>query len=275
LVESITKNNVDNIKTYISVPAQDLFLFKNALAPFDVNVITDQEIISANSKIDLKHFENTPGNLQQQIVKSEFWRLNLSKSYVCLDSDAKFIKPFYRSDFIYKDDLPYTIMDEGQEFLEFVLTSPKRKIFDDFHKGGKIYQEIFNRPGKTYSFGPMPVIWHREVWQSLEINYLDKRGINFHQAIMEFPSEIPWYGEALLAYQAIPLIPSQPLFKVYHYAHQYDADVRKGWTEKLLSKIYLGVIYQSSWQREQDWPHELGSTGSKLVRRLKRLLHRT
>jgi len=274
LLTSVQKYNMDRIKAYISVPRVEFKLFETALKEFDVCILTDQEILAANPHLILEDIEKSSGQLQQQVVKAEFWRLNFSKSYVCLDSDAKFIKPFYKTDFLYKDDLPYTVMDEAQEFLEFILTTPKKKIYDDFFYGGKLYQNIFGRLGKVYSFGPMPVIWHRNVWESLERNYLNKNNINIYQAFIKYPSEIPWYGEALLAYEAIPLLPCQPLFKVYHYANQYDSDARKGWTEKLLAKIYLGVIYQSSWQRDLDWPQEGGSRTSKAVRRLKRYLGR-
>jgi hypothetical protein len=265
---------MDRIKAYISVPRVEFKLFETALKEFDVCILTDQEILAANPHLILEDIDKSSGQLQQQVVKAEFWRLNFSKSYVCLDSDAKFIKPFYKTDFLYKDDLPYTVMDEAQEFLEFILTTPKKKIYDDFFYGGKLYQNIFGRLGKVYSFGPMPVIWHRNVWESLERNYLNNNNINIYQAFLNYPSEIPWYGEALLAYEAIPLRPCQPLFKVYHYANQYDADYQRGWTEKLLAKIYMGVIYQSSWERNLDWPKEGGSVGSKAVRRLKRYLGR-
>lgn len=274
LLESIAIYNIDKIKTYLSVPEKELNQFEAALQKFNVKIVTDQSIFKKNPKIELIDIERSPGTIQQQVVKAEFWRLGYSATYVCMDSDAKFIKPFHTTDFLYKENLPYTVMDEAQEFLEFILTTPKQKIYNDFHRGGAVYQKIFGRKGRVYSFGPMPVIWHRAVWESLESNYLDRNDINIYQAISKCPSEIPWYGEALLAYEAIPLRPCQPLFKVYHYANQYDLDFKNGWTEDLLSKIYLGVIYQSSWQRELDWPKEAGSLGSRMIRRLKRYLGR-
>lgn len=81
-------------------------------------------------------------------------------------------------------------------------------------------------------------------------------------AILLAPLESRWYGEALLRYQAIPLMPCQPLFKVYHYAWQLD-------------QLYSGVIYQSAWEREMDWPREGGNWSSRLARRLRRRLGRS
>jgi len=78
----------------------------------------------------------------------------------------------------------------------------------------------------------------------------------------------------LLAYRAVPLLPCQALFKVYHYAWQFDQDRRTGVRTEQLADLYCGVIYQSAWEREMDWPAEGGSTMSRLGRRLRRRLGR-
>jgi hypothetical protein len=88
------------------------------------------------------------------------------------------------------------------------------------------------------------------------------------------PVDLNWYGEALLKYKAIPLLPCQPLFKVYHYAWQLDDDTRANIGHVELSKIYSGVIYQSAWDRKMDWPSEGGALPSRIARRLRRLLRR-
>ena len=94
--------------------------------------------------------------------------------------------------------------------------------------------------------------------------------MNLVDAIVQAPIESRWYGEALLAYQAVPLLPCQALFKVYHYAWQFDRDQRLGITEGKLAKQYCGVIYQSAWERNLDWPKEGGDWLSRLGRRLRR-----
>ena len=93
-------------------------------------------------------------------------------------------------------------------------------------------------------------------------------------AILLAPLESRWYGEALLRYQAIPLMPCQPLFKVYHYAWQLAQDRRANIGPDQLAQLYSGVIYQSAWEREMDWPREGGSWSSQLARRLRRRLGR-
>jgi hypothetical protein len=78
----------------------------------------------------------------------------------------------------------------------------------------------------------------------------------------------------LLKYKAVDLIPAETFFKVYHYAWQLDMDRRKGLDLMQLSQLYRGVIYQSSWERDMDWPHEGGSWLSRKARVMRRALRR-
>jgi hypothetical protein len=89
------------------------------------------------------------------------------------------------------------------------------------------------------------------------------------------PIESRWYGEALLNFKAVPLLPCQAIFKVYHYAWQLNQDQKKfGVTPEKLAQIYCGIIYQSAWEREMDWPEEGGGFWSRTGRRIRRKLGR-
>jgi hypothetical protein len=275
LAQSIDKFNLDNIPFYVSVPACDIELFTEYLKGCSVKIIEDESIIKSNPKIALDKVQALHGGTSQQIIKSEFWRLGLSESYVCLDSDSMFIRPFGIKDFLIDDKNPYTVLDEAHEILDAALTTRNQRVLDNFFRECKQFQMIFGRSGRNYSFGPNPPIWSRRVWQSLDVEYLTPNGMSFYDAIMKAPLDLNWYGEALLRYKAIPLNPCQPLFKVYHYAWQLDRDVRKKIRHEDLAQIYAGVIYQSAWDREMDWPRENGSFLSKVARRLRRKLGRS
>ena len=210
-----------------------------------------------------------PGGLTQQIVKSEFWRLGICTVYLCLDSDALFIRPFGVNDFIAPSGIPYTVIDEGHESLEGAIRHKKYRVVQAYEKEADTFQHLFDRTSRRYSFGPFPVIWHRAVWESLDTNYLRPRGISLAEAIGQAPIESRWYGEALLAYGAVPLLPCQPLFKVYHYAWQHDRDRRERMGTDELKTLYLGVIFQSAWERNMDWPREGGGFLSKFGRRMR------
>lgn len=273
LAESVQQYNRDGLSFHVSVPTGDYALFVQHLGAMPVILHTDEDIL-AQAGLAQERVLRMPGNLLQQVVKSSFWKLGISTSYVCLDSDSFFIRPFGRSDFLTSLGVPYTMLDEGHDLLEEALRLRRPRIADDFDREARQVQALFERAGKTYSFGPFPLVWHRAVWESLETHYLQPRGMNLADAIAQSPIESRWYGEALLRYQAIPLMPTQALFKVYHYAWQYDQDRRRGMGQKDLSRMYCGVIHQSAWERELDWPREGGNWMSRTGRWLRRRLGR-
>jgi len=166
------------------------------------------------------------------------------------------------------------MLDEAHDLLEDALRQKRQRVVDAFQREADLVQQLFGRLGRRYSFGPFPLVWHRDVWQSLDERYLQPKGMSFADAIAQAPIESRWYGEALLAYQAVPLLPCQALFKVYHYAWQLDQDRRRGIDASQLSQFYCGVIYQSAWERDLDWPREGGNLLSRIGRRLRRRLGR-
>lgn len=270
LAQTIHQYNTDRLPFYISVPRQELALFREHLQGLDVTLLADEEILQANPRIAPQMVLNMPGNVSQQIVKSEFWRLGLSDAYLCLDSDSLFIRPFSSSEFMTAEGTPYTVMTEAHDLLFEALSREKDTLIENFQREAHAVQTLFERYGRAYSFGPMPMVWHRVVWESLEHEYLTPRGMSFADAIRLAPLESRWYGEALLKYKAVPLLPCEPFFKVYHYAWQLDQDRRNQVDLQQLARLYSGVIYQSSWEREMDWPQEGGSALSWLARRLRR-----
>jgi hypothetical protein len=274
LAESIRQFNAEGLPFYVSAPQTELPLFREHLAPLGVEVLADEDILRASPRIDVEQLRAMPGSVAQQVIKSEFWRLGLSTAFVCLDSDAVFIRPFGLADFMTPEGVPYTMMDEAHDLLEDALRHKRERIVDAFGREADLVQQLFQRQGRRYSFGPFPLVWHCAVWQSLDERYLQPRGMSFADAIAQAPIESRWYGEALLAYQAVPLLPCQALFKVYHYAWQYDQDRRAGLTTEQLARFYCGVIYQSAWERDMDWPREGGNGLSRLGRRLRRKLGR-
>ena len=274
LLESVQRFNHDQIPTFVSVPAAESAFFRQRLEAYKIELLHDEDIVSSNPRNNLELYRNLPGGVQQQIVKAEFWRRVNCLNYLCIDSDCEFIKPFFLDDFLWDADTPYTVMDEGHEFLLSIVKTSRAKIIDEFIRGGELYRDLFGRNGRVYSFGPMPVIWSSKVWLSLDEEMLQPRGLSTVEALRLYPSEIPWYGESLLKFKAIELRPCQPLFKVYHYAREYDRDRILGIGRNEIAKIFMGVVYQSSWERSMDWPRETGGLGSLIARRLKRVLGR-
>lgn len=237
LVRSIQSFNKDSIPVYISVPKEDLSLFKANVT--GVNFLDDEEVYEGTA----------PGWIQQQIVKSSFWKLGIAANYVCLDSDASFIRSFGVSDFIYENDVPYTIIHEQKELFTWTVSKVNILGFDpreSYIKDRTKIMNLFQRKGKYYDFGPVPTIWSSKVWRDLEDNYIVPNNLSFPDLLEYSPSEFSWYGEALLHYKSIPIYPSEPIFKVFHYPQQLQEYKQQNITQEMIAQNYLGVVMQSN-----------------------------
>lgn len=268
MAESVQRFNRDALPLYISVPRSDLESFKNRITTSGVIWLCDEDIVATNPSIDLSVYRSLPGHISQQIVKAEFWRVNPHDNYVCIDSDSRFIRDFSTSDFLSPEGEPYTILFEGKTFLQFCLVNGIRETEMYFEKMSQEMRECFGRTGPSYSFNPFPVIWSRKVWSALD-QHLKVDGSNIQAAIVAHPYESSWYGEALLKFRSIPLLPKEPIFKAYLYLEEYEHDKKMGVNEDVLAQFYLGVVYQSNW-----YPHRLKilkRMAYKLKRRMQRL----
>lgn len=235
LLESITKYNSNNLPFYISVPTSDLGLFQQVLGTEGYTLLADEDIDETNK-----------GWKGQQIVKSQFWKTGLCENYLCIDSDCFFIKPFYLSDFMFDEETPYTICHEYKSFFEFMDKFPLEfDPYESFKKERLEIMELFGRTGVIYDFGPGPTIWSAKVWESLENEYILPNSLSFADLIEANGSEFTWYGEWLLHSQVLRLLPKGPLFKNYHYPHQYELDKQFNYTLDKIKKQYLGIGLQS------------------------------
>lgn len=266
LVNSIGQFNEDAIPVYFSVPRDDLKLFREHLGS-GITLLADEDIINSNPAIDMGKYLSLPGQLSQQIVKSEFWRLNPAENYVCLDSDMRFIRDFYTADFLAADHQPYTVLHEGKAFLEFCVANQFIDAVAGFENTAAMLKKEFERIGPSYNFGPFPVIWSARVWSVLA-EQLENKGSNILDAIVAYPHEASWYGETLLKFRPVELIPRDPLFKAYLFLEEYEKDRRAKLDEQALAQFYLGVVYQSNW-----YPRRLRLL-SNLAYKIKRQLRR-
>lgn len=253
LVESIEKYNKERIPFYLSVPEADIELFREKLAGLTFNLLKDEDILRSNPRHSLGLMHEIPGGIQQQIIKSEFWRLETCQNYLILDSDAYFIRDFGIKDFMYDSEVPYTVLHEGKDLLQFAARKGMKKIKPSFNISLDFAEKYFQRPRKVFNFGPMPNVCSVKVWKALDEQFSGPRDMSFYDLLCIFSCEMFWYGEAMLKYQPIRLIPIEPLFKVFHYIEQYEESLMLGETEDMLAETFLGVIKQSNWDRQLDF----------------------
>ena len=228
---SIKEHNKDNLPFYISVPKNDLQLAKETI-PYYTEIIVDEEYAPLNE-----------GWHGQQFVKAYFYKTNISRFYLSIDSDSYFFKDFYLSDFMITDDIPYMVMHSNESFYNFwdryayKFPYDARKTHEDEYKSIKSH---FGNVGKIYDFSPSPFIWDTEVWKWLEETY---GIINLFQ---KHCNELKWYGEGAIAMGA-SFYPCGPLFACMHYKEQYKMYQEMGYGEKHFHPQYLGMVMQSNW----------------------------
>jgi len=262
---SLEKHNPENIPFYACVPENDLEIFKKTISNANsINWVTDQDVVKVSPGGSIALYESLDGRLSQQIIKAEAWRLIDCQNYVCFDSDSVVIRELSTADFIAPNGDPYTVMHQHKCFLEQALKENKQKYISYFLEESNKLKQYFNRNGLDYEFGPTPCIWSSKVWEDLSNKSLRAENKTIWDALVEIPIEIRWYGEALLKHKSIPLLPIEPLMKAY----LYDWQLKNRAPEKILTELFIGVIYQSNWEYELD--SKKRSFASLAVRKLKR-----
>ena len=271
LLESVKQHNIDQIPFYISTSASEKTLLEKVLGGDGYIWVADEDIIATNPRANLLRYRSMPGGLSQQIIKSEFWRLDLAESYLCLDSDSKFICDFEKSNFLSNENIPYTVLHQNKELFQMAANRGHQKVERDLKSEAARVQDLFGRIGPNFYCAPAPFNWSAKVWESLDEKYLQPKDISIWDLISLDHPESLIYGEALMKYQAIPLIAIEPLFRTYHYDWQYFLMKRLGETEQKLAKNYFGVIYQSAWDVGTHFGVPAKSLPSRALRRIKRL----
>jgi hypothetical protein len=270
LLASIEQFNADAIPFYISTPAGDKAVLEEVLGAQGYVWVADESIVSANPKADVQKYQAMPGGLSQQIVKSEFWRLGFAENYLCLDSDCVFIRPFYQSDFLAIDKTPYTVLHQNKELFQMASNRGHLKVERDLRAEAERVKALFGRTGPNYYCAPAPFIWSARVWESLDRECLQPKGITLWEFISPLHPETLIYGEALMKFKAIPLLAIEPLFRTYHYEWQYFVMRRLGETKAKVAQHYLGIIYQSAWETHTQYGESTKSMPSQIVRQAKR-----
>lgn len=232
LSKSIQRHNIDKIPFYLSVPQNEVSLFKEKLPYFD-EIIADESYCEINK-----------GWNGQQFVKALFYKTNISRFYLSIDSDSYFFKDFYLSDFMYSDIIPYMVIHSNETFYSFW-----DRYKDKFHWDARLgheneYKSIMNhfgRSGKIYDYSPSPFIWDTDVWQWLDNEW------GIINLFKKHCNELKWYGEGALA-KGVAMMPTGPLFACMHYPEQYEVyKTTLGYTEEHFHPQYLGMVMQSNW----------------------------
>lgn len=237
LVETTIKHNVDKIPIYISVPKTQLDIFKDTLGTEGFTLITDEDVLKGE----------TPQNwITQQLVKMKFSETQICNNYLWVDGDSYFIRDFYISDFMYTEDIPYTTIHENKDLFQWMATEGNLLdgVLKSYREDRDKVRSTFGREGKYFDW-TCPNLWSVKVFEHMKENYLEPNNLTFQNLLEYVPGELIWYGEYLLASQAIPIIPCESWFKPFHYLKQLTDCKSQGNTEETLAKNFLGIVMPS------------------------------
>lgn len=270
LVKSIREYNRDRIPLYLIIPSEDLTSFKDKLGTKEINYLTDSDVLELTMSFSKSSEISLPPSIMQQVIKSEFWRFDLAENFLIIDSDSYFIRDFSIKDFMFNEDTPYTIMNEGRHQLDWAARAGNKRFIRDYHELREKALNLFGRNGPHFDFAPTPMICSSKVWRAMYEKVALPSGESFYDQIVRFPCETQWYGEFLLHDQTIPIIPREPLFKVWGFEDQWKEGISLGETDEVLAQNYLGVIDQSYWSKSLDAYSSVQKRKIKWKRRLKR-----
>ena len=238
LIDTINKHNRDNIKVYLSVPNQDKNLFKNSIDTTNCEIITDEDVVGNNLSQTW---------ISQQLVKMKFSETNLCKNYFWIDGDSYFIRDFFINDFMYDEETPYTTIHENKDLFSWMAQNDinlLKSVLQSYQSDREKVKNIFGRKGKYYDW-TCPNLWSVKVFDHMKKNYLEPNNLTFKSLLQHVPGELIWYGEYLLASEAIRIIPCESWFKPFHYLKQMNDCKLQGNSEETLSINYLGIVMPS------------------------------
>ena len=185
------------------------------------------------------------GYINQEIVKLSFWEQGLAENYFCLDSDAVFIRDFYREDFMYDEHTPYTVLFEDGDlradpiyYKSFWVEREKslRKIQDalDFHPYKMLTCHGFQNFCAT-------------ILRSLKEEFLEPNCYSWADILAISPYEFSWYNFWLQKHPKIELHLCGEIFRYFHMMHHMEVSWSVGTRTSDLARSYVGIVINSNY----------------------------
>jgi hypothetical protein len=249
LLKSFNQHNKDRITLFILAPGAQLpELMELCRHELCDDIIALPEEKYCRYLVSGKVHDISPGYINQEIVKLSFWENQLCDNYMCLDSDAVFIRDFYTYDFMYDDDTPYSVLFEDnalksdpiyyQSFwIEREVSIRKIQTEMDVHDKRMITCHGFQ-------------IFSKKVLCDFKINFLDRKGYTYSSLMEISPYEFSWYNFWLQMAKPIDIHFCGEIFHYYHMAHQHICAVLSGITIGDLARSYVGLVINGNFQND-------------------------
>jgi hypothetical protein len=243
LVDSFRAHNVNALHLHVVVPEADMQMFE-AFASETITLIADESIPGRTATAYVNGIR--PGYINQELVKLGFFRLGLTEAYLCLDSDAIFLRDFTFDDFMHSSGSPYTVLVEDREL------QGNSSYYEEHWQGRSAkldkIREFLNLPGaNTYLTCHGFQILQSAVLQGLSNDILTPRGLDFLDLLEISPYEFSWYNFYLQSID-MPIFVREPYFRVIHNGQQYSTELMSGMSQAVWTRGYLGLVVNSNFQ---------------------------
>jgi hypothetical protein len=243
LISSISKFNQESIKTFIIIPEIDFADFKKFTSDL-TEIIFEENVPTLLATSDVNNYRK--GYINQAILKMAFHRLNLASSYMCLDSDFEFIRPFTYSDFLTSSGEPYTVLIEDNESKVDKIYFPQYWIgrASSLSKILRFYNLDEKEIWLTCHNGQ---IFSQEILRKLDKEILKQRNMDYLDLLKISPYEFSWYNFYLQS-SGTSIRIREPYFKIFHTNYQLGFYQSQKITTQDIARGYVGVVVNSNFQ---------------------------
>ena len=261
LIASFNELNPESIHLYAVVPQADLELFAG-FASDTVTVLTEERL--GQYLVDHEVAGIRPGYINQEIVKIAFWELGLAENYFCVDSDAVFVRPLHREDFMFDATTPYTVLVEDNEL------KVEPRYYEQHWQGRepqlRKIQQLVGLQDRRVLTCHGHQIFSAKVLKSLKDDFMEPRGWSYEDLLEQAPYEFTWYNMWLQKARTIPIEIREPLVKVFHHEEQELEYALRGIMKADIARGYVALVVNSNYARAWSFPTSEQSVSGALGR---------
>jgi hypothetical protein len=253
LIASFNEFNPESIHLYAVVPQADLELFAQ-FGSHTITVLHEERL--GQYLVDHEVAGIRPGYINQEIVKIAFWELGLTENYFCVDSDAVFVRPLHREDFMFDATTPYTVLVEDNEL------KVEPRYYGQHWQGRepqlRKIQQLVGLDDRRVLTCHGHQVFSAKVLRSLKEDFMEPRGWSYEDMLEQAPYEFAWYNMWLQKTRAVPIEFREPLVKVFHHEEQELEYAMRGITNDDIARGYTALVVNSNYARSQH-----GSPGDR------------
>jgi hypothetical protein len=239
-LKSFLTFSTELIPLYVVVPDQDVAEFKQVFGTLGEVL---PESLWSDYLVSYPIHGNTPGYINQKIIKLAFGEKNYLANYLCAESKAMFIRPFTRADFMADRTTPFTFLTEDHE----LQVDP---IY--FNRYGRVRSQSLGSLREQLGLPPTPIatcqnmaVISSKAVDSL-VKYMTERTLSYANLMEISPYEFSWYNFWLERELPIQRVVREPIFEMIHMPHQHLGYALKGINLEDLTRGYVGVVLNSA-----------------------------